>query len=52
VRRGRKRQIPFKKRKIESDSISGEEDKIRFHFRRGSKHQIRGQKRKKTSDSI
>jgi hypothetical protein len=35
-----------------SDSISGEEDKIKFHLRIERKHQIPFQERKINSDSI
>jgi hypothetical protein len=34
VRRRREHKIPCQERKITSDSMSGEEDNIRFHIRR------------------
>jgi hypothetical protein len=35
LRRGRENDIWCQQGKIKSDSISGQEDKIRFHVRRG-----------------
>jgi hypothetical protein len=50
--RGRKHQIPLKKRRKTSNSMSREEENTRFHVRRARKHQIPFKKRKKTSRSI
>jgi hypothetical protein len=44
--------VPCQAKKIKSDSMSGEEDNIRFDVRRGREHGIRCEKKKIISDSM